>query len=535
MSSGEEDPRVPIVLITDIGRDIDDTIALFVVHAYRARSRLVGIITCGSSEDGRAEVAREYLHMLGYADGEVPVAAGRATKSKAGQVVGPFHTQMAEPASGSVLGSASAAAASAAAAVRDDGAESAEALLLRLAKAHAGRLVVMGIGPLTSIAKALEVPGGEETLRSGLQAIYVQGQVVLDEPAVAPAAGAESSGQPEDSSHVPPGLLKPLTPDTTAAFNLREDADAAKHVFGRLSPYLPFGLLGKHAAYAVSLTASDFVNLPEKHFLRRPTSKARGVSSSSSSSSSSVGGEGDGGSEVGTFNLLRVLRRHMTLFMRGNPELFYRLYHIPQGFRPPAHAAIDGGDGGSAGAGGGGPDTAAGADGSGEGKDEDDIWFNYLMGDAASSAAKAEKGGGAAIAAADAIHDGSAGAAAVAAAGAADRTLSHPYDPLLMLLYFEPGLFEPMYLGGGDLKGDDPQASETEGSSSRAAPLMQRHPPHHILVGNSAGNSGVRDPEKARAKLRSCLHVALGDGGASGDMAADDAAKSPTAKRTRTS
>ena len=49
-------------------------------------------------------------------------------------------------------------------------------------------------------------------------------------------------------------------PDVQNAYNLRVDEDASRQVFEKLQQDVPFRLLGKHAAYQVSLTPQDFAS-----------------------------------------------------------------------------------------------------------------------------------------------------------------------------------------------------------------------------------------------------------------------------------
>ena len=42
------------------------------------------------------------------------------------------------------------------------------------------------------------------------------------------------------------------------SYNFREDFEAATYVFKELRDFIPFTMLGKHAAYKVDITTSDF-------------------------------------------------------------------------------------------------------------------------------------------------------------------------------------------------------------------------------------------------------------------------------------
>jgi inosine-uridine nucleoside N-ribohydrolase len=73
--TGSGKAPTPVLLITDIGRDIDDTIALFVLRALPS-TKCVGLVTTGGSTPKRAMQARAWLRCLGVEDGECQVAAG---------------------------------------------------------------------------------------------------------------------------------------------------------------------------------------------------------------------------------------------------------------------------------------------------------------------------------------------------------------------------------------------------------------------------------------------------------------------------
>ena len=59
---------VPVVMITDIGRDPDDTVALLALLAYRPEFELVGVVTSGASERMRADLVMEWLDIVGCND-----------------------------------------------------------------------------------------------------------------------------------------------------------------------------------------------------------------------------------------------------------------------------------------------------------------------------------------------------------------------------------------------------------------------------------------------------------------------------------
>lgn len=207
-----------VCVITDPGRDIDDTLALHVIaSACRNGTRmdLVGVISSGGACLLRAVLARGLLRSLGLPD-TIPVAA-------CPEVDGVGRHEVFVPDELQSLRAQSAR-------LHDCAVQ----LLLDLSARYPGELIIVGIGPLTPLRLAIETSGGIELLR-GIRGLYIQGQAFLQE-----------------------GKLRP----DFAAFNLREDRRAAELVFEHLQQHVPFTLLGKHAAYRVALTKDDLVGFP---------------------------------------------------------------------------------------------------------------------------------------------------------------------------------------------------------------------------------------------------------------------------------
>lgn len=74
-----------MLLITDIGRDMDDALALQTLapHVHAGEAELVGVVTSGGNSKLKAGVARGWLRKLGFHDLNVLVAFGRAKGRKA--------------------------------------------------------------------------------------------------------------------------------------------------------------------------------------------------------------------------------------------------------------------------------------------------------------------------------------------------------------------------------------------------------------------------------------------------------------------
>ena len=67
------DTREPVLIITDIGRDIDDTIALMVASQT---CHIVGVVTCGGAGQKRAASAAHFLKYAGLDVSKVPICIG---------------------------------------------------------------------------------------------------------------------------------------------------------------------------------------------------------------------------------------------------------------------------------------------------------------------------------------------------------------------------------------------------------------------------------------------------------------------------
>jgi inosine-uridine nucleoside N-ribohydrolase len=130
--------KVPVLIDTDIGSDIDDAFALALAVAA-PEIDLVGVTTVGSAPDDRAWLVCRFLTQVGAKN--VPVALGDAPPEKTQidwQIQYRRHpaaifNRTAKPVK-----------------------ESAHQLMAKLARQHDGKLVVVGLGPLTNVAKFIK-------------------------------------------------------------------------------------------------------------------------------------------------------------------------------------------------------------------------------------------------------------------------------------------------------------------------------------------------------------------------------------------
>ena len=262
-------PR-PVLLITDIGRDIDDTLALLTLLGSK-NVELVGVVTSGGCSLARTGVARGWLGCL-RAGFDAPIVGGNDDG-----VGTPSAEQCYVPDGFSPMRNGDACL---------NGPE----VIVKLCQQWRRKLTVVVIGPLTPMARALALPGGRPALRS-VGAVYLQGQADV----TTSSAGAG-------------GTL--LTP-SVECFNFREAMPAAELVFAALQaepagvwddPPVPLSLLGKHAAYACYLTVSDFSGFASTAPPAAP-------------------------------DLAALVVKQMDGFRRKNPTVFYQLYPVPKQYR----------------------------------------------------------------------------------------------------------------------------------------------------------------------------------------------------------
>src|SRR5260370_33585306 len=126
----------PVILDTDVGSDVDDILAL-VMLAKAPELDLVGITTVYGDTILRAKIARPTCHMLERPDLDIIPGAPKPISGR--QVYWAGHEGEGIPDLETIS---------------IDSAKQAEAYLVEKATALAGELEILGIGPLTNIAKA---------------------------------------------------------------------------------------------------------------------------------------------------------------------------------------------------------------------------------------------------------------------------------------------------------------------------------------------------------------------------------------------
>ena len=289
-----------VILVTDIGRDIDDTIALKLCMNLHRKGiiRLVGVIGSGGAGFARACIARWWLRSFGISDQEVFVAADTSKGKEAvffpkqAMVDGVEVETKPGPANGlPTTTSNNARLYSLSAAPGDSMTHKLDAgkyMIAKFARELGRRLRIVVIGPMSSIAKAIEL---DIIAVQGIGHLFVQGQC--------------TSVPTKDGEGYTGGCQ--IFPDFQA-FNLREDKLAANLCFAELQKHVPFSFLGKHAAYRVSLSKKNFAALD--YCLAQsadPLISLRG--------------------KQGWMTLLA--KQNLNIFRTGNPALFYKVYNVP--------------------------------------------------------------------------------------------------------------------------------------------------------------------------------------------------------------
>ena len=213
---------VPVLLVTDIGRHIDDTLALLALAQYQAEGmiRLAGVVTTGGKAEDRARLARFWLRKLGMRDIDVHVAACLAAGEEKDICVFPNSDPPVPTYEDAAIYEGSCKERSAA------------ELILNLAELYSGKLKILVMAPMSALASSLEYEVDVETMRRGVCKLLIQGQAKVRDD----------------------GALEP----DFEAYNLRQDEAASRLVFDKLQGAVEFELLGKHAAHRVELAKGDF-------------------------------------------------------------------------------------------------------------------------------------------------------------------------------------------------------------------------------------------------------------------------------------
>jgi purine nucleosidase len=259
-------PRIPVLLDTDIGTSLDDTICL----AYLAASpafEIVGVSTVTDQSGHRGDYARSILR---YYDVDAPVVAG-AERSVSGKTMQPKilpGLPSAPDSSGRAPGT-----------TRRPG--SFEELYTEALSRYGEDLVVLSIGPVTNLSAAgLGISGSRNSAprpRLVSMASSLSGEaewnVFLDPEAAADLlgtpAGPPSAGGPSGGTLLQERTIVPI--ETTRRLTM-----TAEEAMGRLPRYLtaPFGDLSDHPRHPGTVVLHDplaaHILLEPEHCTYRP-------------------------------------------------------------------------------------------------------------------------------------------------------------------------------------------------------------------------------------------------------------------------
>lgn len=259
-------PR-PIYFDTDLG--IDDALALGVLLRHPA-SNLVGVGSVHGNTSA-AQAAENTIRLLALAGrAEVPVAVGETGPLMPRELEAPSHVHGDNGIGGVELPAAEIGPI----------AESSAELLVRLARQHPGALRVVAVGPLTNLARALEL---EPELPRLVESVYVMGGNALAPGNITPAAEANVFHDPDAAAAVFdagwPVVLAPLDVTMYHRFSaadreaLAASADpATRAIAAMLETYFDFysPILGEQAIVLHDpLAAALAVGLVEPALARR--------------------------------------------------------------------------------------------------------------------------------------------------------------------------------------------------------------------------------------------------------------------------
>ncbi len=201
--------KIPVLVYTDIGRDVDDVLAICYM-AGNPLIEIVGVVTTHMIPDRRAMIARALLDSLRLES--VPVGVGSIhTLDRDSEVPRYLKHHKVNGATYEGIGLIPCF-------------QSAKKVMIDCIEKYGKSLMVSVQAPLTDLAKITEQLGG-------VGGLFIQGNARLDT-----------------------GTLEPHS----VAYNISEDFRASIRVFHELRNKVPFTIIGKHAAYQCKLETDDF-------------------------------------------------------------------------------------------------------------------------------------------------------------------------------------------------------------------------------------------------------------------------------------
>lgn len=227
------DKRIPLLVFTDFGRDVDDAEA-FTYISKNDSFNLAGVVCCGYIPECRAKSLDLYLQLLGI---KVPIAVGSALPLgvKDSTLIAKYlaeHSLKDKPYEYTLLEKLENAVGNG----KPLQPITADNLIDSLLSRYKGKLRIVVLAQATDVAFYFSKHPGKI---SDLHSVYVQGQAIID----------SISGK--------------LLPDE-AAYNLREDSNAAQILFS-LQDSIPMTFLGKYAAYPLAYSTEEFYHMAENN------------------------------------------------------------------------------------------------------------------------------------------------------------------------------------------------------------------------------------------------------------------------------
>lgn len=264
----KSDDRQSVLLITDIGNDIDDTLALLVLLGSKEKIKIEAIVTsCGNVGRERGRLARGYLNAL----------LGEEKSSDI--LIWPTNDSTPETSTGCTVPDKCPLAADCALGDVEKTPQNIINLCMNLQK-ESKKLWIIGISQLTPLKIVIdkELRQGESNyLLRAVSKVFLQGSV----------------------NFLPNGLLAP----GEQAYNFKNDLDAAKQVFNYFQRSSQIITLGKGAAYKVPLQFHLFEEWNEMMLDKCKRNKT-----------------------VFTPDLTQALKNQLREFKKKNVALFMKIY-----------------------------------------------------------------------------------------------------------------------------------------------------------------------------------------------------------------
>lgn len=275
---------MPVIVVTDIGADIDDTLALFVLLGAMDAVRIVAAVTSVNNGLHRGAVVRGFVRLLGVADEDIEILP-----SVDGCVADCYIPDSFPTAKEAALGDLSAT----------------PRRIVEICKENEDTGVILfGISALTPIAEAIKIDEKEGgNMRNIIKSVYLQGNCYM----------ANDEAQDSDTQKFVNQPVR-IIPNPLA-YNFKNDMEAADLVFKYFQDLVPFTILGKFAAYKVPIRKGDFSLWTHK------ISAAWKETHLNSPEDVKVPNATD---------LLLTAKRQMKRFRSMNPEKFDSIYNVPK-------------------------------------------------------------------------------------------------------------------------------------------------------------------------------------------------------------